>query len=491
MCRVIVEMFKDAYPEHVLKKENFEISPHYLVNFRERQNLTTRKAHWHRRPQDKEEMQERIQQFNEIKAELFERFKDELWRLANADESFYGCGIAGGLTYAIKGSEGVDIHINHNQKKGVTIIATITADGRKLPLTIVCKGLTDRCHQQVSDDRIISNEKILHSESGWSTHEVFKSYLEWVRDWYDQAFGDNESYRRNNKIILFLDTYSSHRNKETKDLAKELNIDLVYIPVGCTDLCQPLDVKVFGALKNMATRMWWDFYAIDQTLVCTLKMAVYILVQCWKCLDENLIIEAWNMHEADLRENERILSKVTDEQAAEFLEKIEQVREEYIHKAEQALPQGENLDMLRDFSEIPERRYRRQEGEIDSDDDEEWHPEADLDGFSDDDLDFIDEYDLNSTEDESSVDPPSDYEPGNIADAFSPIPVEVEDPPSHLPDQIFCSMARGGASFINCVDKAPQFEAICFSQAKYLKEFADRRTKKTTVSITLMALKYV
>ncbi|KAI5531660.1 DNA binding [Trichomonas vaginalis G3] len=159
----------------------------------------------------------------------------------------------------------------------------------------------------------------------------------------------------------------------------------------------------------MATRMWWDFYAIDQTLVCTLKMAVYILVQCWKCLDENLIIEAWNMHEADLRENERILSKVTDEQAAEFLEKIEQVREEYIHKAEQALPQGENLDMLRDFSEIPERRYRRQEGEIDSDDDEEWHPEADLDGFSDDDLDFIDEYDLNSTEDESSVDPPSDY----------------------------------------------------------------------------------
>ncbi|EAX83032.1 hypothetical protein TVAG_287310 [Trichomonas vaginalis G3] len=76
------------------------------------------------------------------------------------------------------------------------------------------------------------------------------------------------------------------------------------------------------------------------------------------------------MHEADLRENERILSKVTDEQAAEFLEKIEQVREEYIHKAEQALPQGENLDMLRDFSEIPERRYRRQEGEIDSDDDE-------------------------------------------------------------------------------------------------------------------------
>ncbi|EAX70266.1 hypothetical protein TVAG_526520, partial [Trichomonas vaginalis G3] len=111
------------------------------------------------------------------------------------------------------------------------------ADGSKLPLTFVCKGLTDACHKQIYDNRVFSNELILHSETGWATKEVFQEYLRWLRKYYNDRYRENPSYIQNDRIYLFLDTYSSHRNAETKKLAKDLNITLVFIPVGCTDLC--------------------------------------------------------------------------------------------------------------------------------------------------------------------------------------------------------------------------------------------------------------
>ena len=483
MCRVLVKMFIKAYPNEILRND-FVVSDHYLSNFRERCDLTTREAHWHRRPKDIEEMKTRIESFKQTKAQLMELFKDELWRICNADESFYGCGIAHGLTYAIKGSEGVDVHMNHNEKKGITIIATIQADGSKLPLTFVCKGLTDACHKQIYDNRVFSNELILHSETGWATKEVFQEYLRWLRKYYNDRYRENPSYIQNDRIYLFLDTYSSHRNAETKKLAKDLNITLVFIPVGCTDLCQPLDMHVFGALKNMATRTWWAYYSIDTSLECTLKLAVYILIRCWNALTPELIETAFSMHIKDLEENESIQPRISDEEASDFIERIDEVKAQFTvgellgqNAEEEDAP---DFDLLQEFSEIIERRHRRQENtqieEIVSDD-EDWDgsdDEEDLEGFTPEEEREILEYDLDPSEIESAVEPEPNYNPPSPAEVFSPLPiVDVHFEPT---DQlIHCLASRSGASFMDSVEYAPRFDVLLTNQLHYSEIFNEIR----------------
>ena len=41
-----------------------------------------------------------------------------------------------------------------------------------------------------------------------------------------------------------------------KEKARALDIELVFVPPGCTDIVQPLDIKVFGALKSYARMLW-------------------------------------------------------------------------------------------------------------------------------------------------------------------------------------------------------------------------------------------
>jgi transposase len=37
-------------------------------------------------------------------------------------------------------------------------------------------------------------------------------------------------------ILLILDTYAAHRSAEVRAVARDLGIDLIFIPLGCTDL---------------------------------------------------------------------------------------------------------------------------------------------------------------------------------------------------------------------------------------------------------------
>ena len=56
-------------------------------------------------------------------------------------------------------------------------------------------------------------------------------------------------YRGGQYIHVILDGYATHLCDAVRALADELGIVLHFIPPGLTDLLQPLDRNVFGALK--------------------------------------------------------------------------------------------------------------------------------------------------------------------------------------------------------------------------------------------------
>ena len=102
---------------------------------------------------------------------------------------------------------------------------------------------------------------------------------------------------------LILDQYAAHVSETTKRTAEECNIRLVYIPVSGTDVYQPLDLRVFGALKSAACSMIYDkIFETDGSL--TKPQAADLFVKIWKKMNINVIKSAWIMIKDDEEESD-------------------------------------------------------------------------------------------------------------------------------------------------------------------------------------------
>ena len=78
-----------------------------------------------------------------------------------------------------------------------------------------------------------------HSVNVWTTEDTFIQYLDHIA----QNFN-------NEPVHIILDVYAAHQTESVKQFAEGLNITLYFIPPGCTDLVQPLDVKVYLELSR-------------------------------------------------------------------------------------------------------------------------------------------------------------------------------------------------------------------------------------------------
>lgn len=114
------------------------------------------------------------------------------------------------------------------------------------------------------------------------TKELFMKYLEILR-----------SQMSNDKII-YAPTYTGD---EIEDKAKEINITLQYIPPGCTDELEPLDIRIFGSVKNIAKNKTLQFIHRNQLKPIGYKKAIQILMESWDQISTPSIMEAWSVYE--------------------------------------------------------------------------------------------------------------------------------------------------------------------------------------------------
>jgi hypothetical protein len=121
-------------------------------------------------------------------------------RVVNCDETAWWIIPQGLLCWDPVGQEGVSVTIDGNDKDAITALASVTAASEKLSLFLIAKGRTPRVeHGQLGDSE---NHWTTHSPSGWTTKETFRTYLEWLREWY----GDENTIhlvRSNSRFGLF------------------------------------------------------------------------------------------------------------------------------------------------------------------------------------------------------------------------------------------------------------------------------------------------
>ena len=211
--------------------------------------------------------------------------------IVNVDETswlFYPRGL---LTWAEKGSSNVSISVDGNEKDSITALCAITATGTKLPMMLIASGKTPAVEESQLGD--VFHHWTSHSENGWTTEETFIEYL--------QNLADHFNYQ---EIHVILDVYAAHRTEAVKEAAETLNIKLYFIPPGCTDLVQPLDVKVFGALKSTARRLFRERYSGTRAPKVTSKDAVQNLIKAWEGISLNIAEAAWEVYNEEEEINE-------------------------------------------------------------------------------------------------------------------------------------------------------------------------------------------
>ena len=180
------------------------------------------------------------------------------------------------------GTEAVSVKIQGDVKQCLTVLATVSASGTKLPLLIISEGKTVKCEQSQLGDTAYHWKT--HTESGWQTTESFELYLMHLRE----LMGDV-------RLHLLLDLHASHRTEQVKTLAKSLDISLHFIPAGMTDLLQPCDRRIFGSLKATARKLWRERGETHQKSRGK-REAVEDLICAWEKLSTVTIEEAWEVY---------------------------------------------------------------------------------------------------------------------------------------------------------------------------------------------------
>ena len=300
-------------PEERKKYKEFHCSRGFITDFKYHHGFSSKVFHLKRRSDPNNDIQRKF--LDEMK-HIFKTVDLEL--IINCDETGWKLFPKGILTWGETGVDNVARLSTINDKSQVTVLASITAAGTKLPLLFVAQGKTSQVEStQIGD---VDYHWKCHSESGWMTDEVFKFYLMKLR----------EHLGHDKTIHLVMDLYPAHMTNDVYKLAEELNFKLHIIPAGMTDVYQPLDRRVFGPLKAKARKFFRQRNHLGQPLKATKLDACQDMCRAWESVTSYLVLSAWSIYVED--EDASPEKKENEALRAHHRDYVKQIREESIRK---------------------------------------------------------------------------------------------------------------------------------------------------------------
>jgi hypothetical protein len=169
-------------------------------------------------------------------------------------------------------------------------MVAITLDGLKLLLFTVVKGKTVRSEWGLDLDpgRL---DVFAHTATGWQTTETMQQRLRFLRSLPEYA-GMHE-------ILVIIDCYAAHLCDDVRALADELGLRLHFIPPRLTDILQPLDRAVFGALKAEYRGIYrYERSEREGKSMTKADFAAFLLL-AWELVPEDAIHSGSECHRPD------------------------------------------------------------------------------------------------------------------------------------------------------------------------------------------------
>jgi hypothetical protein len=102
--------------------------------------------------------------------------------------------------------------------------------------------------------------------------------------------------RRNQgkRLVLIWDVSAAHRGQSVQAPAEKLSIGLIYIPAGQTDDSQPLDLRIFGPMKQRARDMFGLLCLMNFSIDPGMDETLTIMVSVWMRFQQDDIPCGWD-----------------------------------------------------------------------------------------------------------------------------------------------------------------------------------------------------
>ncbi len=177
------------------------------------------------------------------------------------DENGYMIGVAGSFKVVFSKYQKQAFINQASNREWASLIEAIGTTGQRLPLFVIFKGKRWKDDWYPKD--IERNSRISLSENGWTDNKLC---MKWMRDCFHPETKDR---LRDDHRILIVDGHAFHVSTEFIRFAHEHKIVCLCLPAHSTHLLQPLDVGVFGPLKQnyktlVAEKIRFTTYNLDK-----------------------------------------------------------------------------------------------------------------------------------------------------------------------------------------------------------------------------------
>ena len=158
-----------------------------------------------------------------------------------------------------QGSQRVEV-AGVNDKRIITAVFCGTLTGDFLPVQVIYKGKTPRCHPRY---QFPPEWDITHSPKHWSNEVTMLQYVENLIVPYIRATGS--VFTDETPALVIMDNFKGQITSAVTNLLEENNIHVCLLPPNTTDLLQPMDLSVNKPAKDFLKRCFEEWYAEQVT----------------------------------------------------------------------------------------------------------------------------------------------------------------------------------------------------------------------------------
>lgn len=278
--------FMEKYQDEEEDVPQFLCSHTFITDFKQRHKIVSRRAHFMKRPDIEEVDILGFRKKIHVIITNCDTQKDAI--VVNADETSIHIVPKNVQTWAEVGSENVFIHVEDNTKTNFTALLSITSSYSKLPIFIINKSTKKNNDENLQnfDFGDIEPNVSYSQENAWMNTNLLIQYLLFLR----KQIPDK-------KIFLIIDLSPTHRSKRITEKATELNIEIIFIPAGCTEILQPLDLRINGIVKEIYKNKILRWITDNPQQPIGIQRTIDFLLDTWDELSQFAVMEAWTIFE--------------------------------------------------------------------------------------------------------------------------------------------------------------------------------------------------
>ena len=147
--------------------------------------------------------------------------------------------------------------VGQNDKRQITAVFCGSLQGDFLPVQLIYKGKTSRCHPHFE---FPPGWHVTHSPNHWSTEATMLQYIEHIVEPYARSVRDM-LYTATTPGLIIMDNFKGQVTEKVSSLLEKFHLHVCLLPANTTDLLQPKDISVNKPVKSFLKEQFSIWYS--------------------------------------------------------------------------------------------------------------------------------------------------------------------------------------------------------------------------------------